>query len=209
MRRSLFIWSAAVAMVLWQAAPLAAQDDAEFCQIVNVVGTVSTLRRDETVVPAANGQVLARDDVVQTGADTRITLRCRPALEINVGPETTLRLDRLVDAAPGGGWGVQLLDGIAGFFLGDGGRSDFQVSTPSAVAAVRSTEWAMQVEDRATATFVRDGRVTVAAVDGAVTLSPGDGVDVTADSAIGVIKQWGDGRIAMFDALLGPDWARP
>ncbi|MEY8837492.1 FecR domain-containing protein, partial [Cribrihabitans sp. XS_ASV171] len=132
------------------------------------------------------------------------TLTCAGGLEVVVGPASEIDLEGVLD----GGTqplGLRLMHGIAGF-LSSGGGNGVQVRTPSAVAAVRSTQWAMRVEDRASAVFTRSGTVFVLAEGGQARLGPGDGVDVTAAGDVGPVTRWGQARIDRFDALLGPDW---
>jgi ferric-dicitrate binding protein FerR (iron transport regulator) len=100
---------------------------------------------------------------------------------------------------------LRLLEGIAGF-LYDGDGDGVQVHTPSAVAAVRSTQWAMRIEDDASAVFAREGVVFVRGDEATVHLAPGDGVDVSANGDVGSVVRWGKARIDLFARLLGPGW---
>ncbi|KQT18857.1 hypothetical protein ASG40_16110 [Methylobacterium sp. Leaf399] len=71
-----------------------------------------------------------------------------------------------------------------------GRRNGFQVLTPHAIASVRGTTWAVDVTGRATAVFVRAGRVAVSRPQGpTVTLGPGDGVDVESTGGL-TVRQW-------------------
>jgi hypothetical protein len=102
-------------------------------------------------------------------------------------------------------FGVSLLDGIVGFiFKGTGGG--VQVRTPSAVASVRSTEWAMRWSNGVSEVFTREGTVAVSANGGSVGLGPGDGVDVSGSGEFKPVVQWKPPRIARFGELLGADW---
>ena len=102
-------------------------------------------------------------------------------------------------------FGLRLLDGIVGFiFKGTGGG--VQVRTPSAVASVRSTEWAMRWSNGVSEVFTREGTVAVSANGGSVGLGPGDGVDVSGSGEFKPVVQWKPPRIARFGELLGADW---
>ena len=81
-------------------------------------------------------------------------------------------------------------------------RSGFVVVTPQAIAAVRGTKWAVDVQGRSTAVFVVNGVVSVEkTVSGdAVRLRAGQGVDVNRSAEPLVIKRWPAARVA---ALLG------
>ncbi|WP_308915577.1 FecR family protein [Jannaschia sp. LMIT008] len=195
--------AAASCAVLVLVTPADAQT-VEVCQVVRVTDAV-VLERGGRSVAAVPGHVLARADRIGTGPSGRATLRCNTGLEMTIGPGTLIALERIM--APGRERpGVDLFRGIAGFFLDRGRPGGFEVRTPSAVAAVRSTTWAVAVEDRATAAFVSKGRVLVAGRGGAVALDAGEGVDVTADGVIGPPKSWGAERIEGFARRLGGDW---
>ncbi len=82
------------------------------------------------------------------------------------------------------------------------GDSVFAVRTPTAVAAVRSTDWMLAARADLTEVFVSDGAVAVRnlnpTVRAEVVLMPGDGTDVRVDAApIGPVK-WGPPRIRSF-----------
>jgi len=81
-------------------------------------------------------------------------------------------------------------------------RSGFVVVTPQAIAAVRGTKWAVDVQGRSTAVFVVNGVVSVEkTVSGdAVNLRAGQGVDVTRSADPLTVKRWPAPRVA---ALLG------
>jgi FecR protein len=89
----------------------------------------------------------------------------------------------------------------------DAGRRlrDFQILTPLAIAAVRGTKWAMDVGPERSSALVLAGRVKVARRDGAdaVTLGPGEGVDVTAAPGPLVVKRWPPERVHALLQRLG------
>jgi len=176
------------------------------CQIVQVTDGAVTIRRGRTRVDAVVGHVLATGDLIRTDAEGRATVMCDSGLTMNVGPGTRIDLEALLVPASRGA-GVRILEGIAGFLLPRPRPGGFQVRTPSAVAAVRSTEWAVTVDGRAMTTFVRKGRVVVGGRLGeAVALTQGQGVDVTSRGAVGSVTNWGTGRIDALDTRLGSDW---
>ncbi|WP_118134989.1 FecR family protein [Oceanicella sp. SM1341] len=74
----------------------------------------------------------------------------------------------------------------------------FQIRTPHAIASVRGTVWAVDVDSGATAVFVAEGQVAVAHADAPsrpVLLGPGEGVDVVPGAPLEV-KTWGAARVA-------------
>lgn len=80
----------------------------------------------------------------------------------------------------------------------------FQILTPHAIASVRGTIYAVDVEAGATAVFVSRGAVQVAARQGpgAVTLGPGEGVDVRPGEPL-VVRRWPQERVARLLARFG------
>jgi len=71
------------------------------------------------------------------------------------------------------------------------GSGPFQILTPQAIAAVRGTVYAVDVEDGVTSVFVVRGKVGVSRPNGseAVALGAGEGVTVTAAEPL-VVKRW-------------------
>lgn len=76
----------------------------------------------------------------------------------------------------------------------------FQIRTPHAIAAVRGTEYVVDVTAASTAIFVSQGAVTVSRADGSepVVLTDGLGVDVTPGQPL-VVRRWPQDRV---DGLL-------
>jgi hypothetical protein len=81
----------------------------------------------------------------------------------------------------------------------------FEVVTPQAIAAVRGTRWAVDVQSGKTSVFVVRGQVDVRrpASSAAVALGPGQGVDVEAGGGALVVKRWPAARVAALMARLG------
>lgn len=202
----IFTFAAALGLTaLITASGTAEAQSQEQCQVSNTTAEPSPGSDPATAVV---GQLLNAGDRIRTNASGRATITCNTGLTITLGGDTVIVLDRLMTPNRRGA-GIRLLEGIAGFLLPQPRSGGFEVRTPSAVAAVRSTEWAIDVDQRATAAFVRDGAVTITGADGNVLLTPGEGVDVDADGGVGSVVSWGEGRIAMFDQRLGPDWQTP
>ncbi|MGE7416232.1 FecR domain-containing protein [Methylobacterium tarhaniae] len=77
-------------------------------------------------------------------------------------------------------------------------RDGFQILTPHAIASVRGTVYAVDVTQARTSVFVEQGRVAVArrgSPQEAVTLGPGEGVDVDADRAPLTVRRWPQERV--------------
>ena len=194
---------AAVALCL--AAPVDAQSGSDHCIITRVDGVAVVSARGAGRHSAEPGLGAGRNATLRTRHNARVTMTCGDGLKVVVGPDSRITVSGLLDGATRP-FGLRVMDGIAGFLFGRGGGDGVQVRTPSAVAAVRSTEWAMRVQDGASAVFARDGTVFVVAGGGTVRLGAGDGVDVTQTGSVGPVVRWGQARIDLFDGLLGPDW---
>lgn len=173
------------------------------CLVQRVEGAAIVSTGGGAQRPAEAGLALGPNDTLRTPSASRVTLACTDNLKVVVGPDSAITVEGLLD----GGvrpFGLRLLDGIAGFLFK--GSSGVQVRTPSAVAAVRSTEWAMRVQNGVSEVFTRAGTVSVTGDGGSVQLGPGDGVDVSNSGEFKPVIQWRPPRIARFAELLGPDW---
>jgi FecR protein len=73
---------------------------------------------------------------------------------------------------------------------------DFQILTPLAIAAVRGTEWAVDVAKARTSVLVIDGSVGVTnrRLNQYVIVTEGEGVDITPADTSTVQKTWGEAR---------------
>ena len=190
------------ATVFVVAAPAHAQPSAT-CTVQRVEGAAVVSAGGAARRPVEPGLTLAPNDTLRTPSASRVTLDCPDKLKVVVGPDSEVTVEGLLagDVRP---FGLRLLDGIAGFIFN--GTSGVQVRTPSAVAAVRSTEWAMRVHEGVSEVFTRTGSVSVTADGGSARLGPGDGIDVSDTGALKPVVQWRPPRIARFVELLGPDW---
>ena len=186
-------------------APPVHADPGAACVITQVAGTAEVSARNTGEHPAEPGLRIGHNATLRTGEGARVTLTCPDGLEVVVGPQSEITVSGLLEG-PTRPFGLRLMDGIAGFLFDRHAGDGIQVRTPPAVAAVRSTEWAMQVQDRASAVFARDGTVFVVAGGGTVRLGAGDGVDVTGAGSVGPVVRWGAARIDLFADLLGPGW---
>ena len=76
-------------------------------------------------------------------------------------------------------------------------HTEFQILTPLAIAAVRGTQWAMEVSATRTSTLVLEGAVAVTSrrLNQYVILTGGQGVDISVGDTSLTQKQWGQSRI--------------
>jgi hypothetical protein len=127
-------------------------------------------------------------------------LRCGDTLTIRTAPNTRYHLtDQDSQQRPRG---AQLESGALMIeFTPSEGRRKFQILTPHAIAAVRGTTWAVEVEPERTSTLVMSGTVQVTRPrgKGSALLHAGEGADVSAGSAPITVKVWAKKRV---DALL-------
>jgi hypothetical protein len=86
-----------------------------------------------------------------------------------------------------------------------GSARKFLITTPQAVAAVRGTQWVVDVGGPKTAVFVILGQVSVrrSASRRGVTLGPGQGVDVEPGTVPLEVKRWPPARAAALLARFG------
>ncbi len=85
------------------------------------------------------------------------------------------------------------------------GAEDFQILTPEAIAAVRGTTWAVEVEPGKTSVLVVAGKVEVQArrSGAAASLGPGEGVDVAGSEPTLQVKRWDAARVRRLLARFG------
>jgi ferric-dicitrate binding protein FerR (iron transport regulator) len=138
------------------------------------------------------------------GSPARQVLHCQDGLtiEAELGADFTL-VDRDRDNRPDAAMlrsRALLIETPSG---SKGGR--FEVLTPQAVAAVRGTQWAVDVGSGTTAVFVISGRVLVrrSNLRSGVTLAPGQGVDVDQGMGPLTVRRWPAARASALLARFG------
>ena len=172
------------------------------------MGTVTRLAGQPTLVSgntpavATVGMVVREGDRVVTGAGGRLEITATDGSTITVGEQTTVVITRFL--APGGGRRgnglLDLLEGILRIYLPNS-WDRFDVTTGTAVASVRSTEWVVDATAATTGVFVIDGRVQVSgqprtrAILEGVSVTPGFGTDVAANGQPIAPRRWGQPRI--------------
>ncbi|WP_445503895.1 FecR domain-containing protein [Microvirga sp. G4-2] len=136
----------------------------------------------------------------RSGSPSRQVLRCQDGLQIEAesGADYAL-VDRDSDGRPDE---VNLRNRALLIEAEPSSRgTGFQVRTPVAIAAVRGTQWVVDVAEGKTAVFVLSGRVAVrrSGARAGVELGPGEGVDVDSGRAPLTVRRW---PIARANALL-------
>jgi hypothetical protein len=170
-------------------------------------GAASILRAGMREV-LSPGALAGTDGTIQTGPGTRLQVTCDDGTIVTVGPDSRVDLsDLLADSGGEPSVIVQLLEGIAGFVAPEPAGAGFEVHTPVAVAAVRSTEWLVEHgPDAGTSVFVRSGSVAVSNAAETFVLQPGEGITLARDSVLRPLARWGRERIDRSNGALGFGW---
>jgi ferric-dicitrate binding protein FerR (iron transport regulator) len=131
-------------------------------------------------------------------------LHCGEDLTIRIAANTNYQL-----TAPQGQAlprGAQLRSGALMIdFKPSARQRNFQILTPHAIAAVRGTVWAVEVKPEQSSTLAVSGSVQVTRANGSrgVTLTAGEGADVTAGTGPITVKRWGEPRVKALLARFG------
>lgn len=162
--------------------------------------------------PLAPASAVLLDDMLATDPDARLACRLATGIEIRLGGNATLRVDRLALGGPRRGIALQSLSGPLVFDRppAEAGRAAVPVTLdlPWARIAVRGTRFFAGPLDEVFAVFCARGAIGVERPGAwAVRLGPGEGVDVPRDSAAAAaqppVREWGQARIARAFALVG------
>ncbi len=200
-RRRIVVATAALAILL-----VAGGSVARAASERALVGTVGRLVGEASVVVGRTTRPLEPEaklfvgDRVITSAEGRLEIACTDGSTIIVAAQTTVTLSEYTTSADGSGK-TAVLDMVEGLVRVSLSRlgvwQRFEVTTPTAIAAVRSTEWIVEAAAGRSAVFVVHGRVEVVdrQLKGGVILDPGDGTDVRAGDAPTVAKRWGRKRV--------------
>lgn len=150
-------------MLLWMVqAGTALQAAPEPGNVTVAVGEVTVIAPGEAEPrPLAAGDRVAVGSVVKTGAGARAVIVMTPRSAIRVAENTELTIETVEAGANPPKVTVDLRDGSLGAMMKpeDGQIIDFQIRTPSGIAAARGTFFAVVVEDGVGFAQVREGRV--------------------------------------------------
>ncbi|QPB21426.1 FecR family protein [Rhizobium sp. 007] len=155
------------------------------------------------LLPAGAALAQTGGCTVENAAGGREVLRCPNGVTVTAEAGAAFRLnDRNRDGSPD----VVSLRGKAILVDVDDARhtGGFQVVTPQAIAAVRGTQWAVDVAGGRTSVLVVQGSVAVRRPAGdPVVLGPGEGVDVVSGTGALEVRRWPPARAAALLARLG------
>lgn len=163
------------------------------------LGVAIWLCATDLILAQTGGCVLAAD---HHGPDK--ILRCGNGLTIHVAAKTHYRLTDQQGKEPPRDLelesGALLLE-----FVPSDHRTNFQILTPHAIAAVRGTKWAVDVTSDRTATLVISGAVEVKRRQStqAAILRAGEGADVASGTAPIEVKRWKKTRVRALLARFG------
>ncbi len=150
--------------------------------------------------PLRKGTGLDEGDLVTTGAKTLAHLVLMTETNINMGPQSSILLDRYV-ADMGG---TITVGGALVFDRDDAlGPLDLTVQTEFGQIGVRGTRFFLGPSKGVPAVFVSRGRVTVSNAGVTRTLRAGDGVDLAVGQPPSAVAQWKPPRIEAAFALVG------
>ena len=150
--------------------------------VVYVSGGVQ-VSRDGAWIDVEPGDTLGAGTILRTDADGSCELQFGDTVSVRVEPDTQFRCDSVaVDARAS--VGGQLTAGAIIAKVKNLAGSDLQISTPSAIAGVRGTEFMVKVSGSVTTVTVRDGTVRVTQKKTTVDVHAGRRADAAADVAV-------------------------
>jgi hypothetical protein len=174
-----------------------------------IIGIVTGLSGSATVLHAgSNGPeplVLSKEvhqgDILRTGPEARLRVTLSDSSVLSLGADTELRLDHIAVSTPPADPGSLFTLG-GGFLRTLAGHvrpgSQFEIKSPSMVAAVRGTDWIESYSGGTTELFVAEGRVLATSAvnrsDWAL-LGAGEGTSFSAGAPHAPVVRWGQEKI--------------
>jgi hypothetical protein len=183
-------------------APARAQTGPAVARVAALEGTAAVERfgsRQQS--PLAVEAPIYRADTIHTGAGSRLRIAFEDETAVTLGELASLHVTQIADPARGGSQSSRLtmLAGTARFRVRRApSRALVETWTPTAVAAMRGTEYIVEVTAPGTAVLVIDGVVAVSNsrpdVRGTVVLRAGEGTSVAPDRPPQPPSRWGAAR---------------
>jgi hypothetical protein len=153
------------------------------------------------------GSAVFTDDVIETGAATRLTVQFADGSTLSAGPESRVVVAAYkVDATGARSSAIfSLLAGIVRAVVQKARLGEFAVQTDTTVASARSTEWTAEVTPAGTAVLGLDGVVEVRsrATGASVDLTRLQGSDVAPGRDPTPPVTWGSARVERTLQLIG------
>jgi hypothetical protein len=149
---------------IYLAANEALQADKNVARVVRMVGKARAKgANDQKWRPLRVGSLVRDGDRVETGPNSQMILRYK-SIEMRLGPKTKTRVDALLDASKPSK--VHVSQGYSWFNVKKGnvkGPVNFRVSTPTAIASVRGTKFAVVEDEDGALSCVCEGKVDTSA----------------------------------------------
>ncbi|HEX9465712.1 MAG TPA: FecR domain-containing protein [Alphaproteobacteria bacterium] len=202
LRRSLTILPvlfAAALLLVGPAAPASAQQG-DVAEVTAIVGQVSAVAASTRARPLAANSKIAAGETVVTAPGARVALKFIDGSTINLGEATELKVARYRVSGEDRQVFLDLVRGLARSIVTKmPGRSTFEITTPTAVAAVRSTTFCVEFNAKGeTETVVVEGSLAVTSHGGELgraILETGGGTTVAKGKAPTAPEIWQQSRI--------------
>jgi hypothetical protein len=165
--------------------------------IAGISGSASLIR-DGNRQPLVTGTTVRAEDRIVTEPEARVEIAFRDGDYAVLGGGSALVVRYFRSTASGAREGLmELLRGIVRMALHPGPDTAVEISTRTAIASVRSTEWVVEAKAQTTGVFAVSGEVGVTSRDTGArsVLSEGEGSDVAAGSDPTPVKRWGQKRV--------------
>jgi len=170
--------------------------------VVAIKGTafVTSGGKVQTVRP---GQALHQGDQLHAPVGCGIRIRFTDGSTMALGENSIITIHTYTQQGNDRSAILEMVSGIFRAVVSPvTGNSVFAVRTPTAVAAVRSTDWMLAAKEDLTEVFVSEGFVAVRNLNPTITseviLTNGDGTDVKTNEAPLSARKWGPPRIRAF-----------
>ena len=173
-RREAVTLFGSVAAIVLPGKLILAQNRPAVARCIAVTGTVQIVRGPGRETLAVGGPIF-EGDVIVTREASKVRVVYFNGPIVTLGPNSESHVARV---AANSRIGVQALFRLANGIIrlvggAVSGPTEITVETPGALAAVRSTDWLVQLADAGTAVFVADGQVTVRGKAGGSVTLPG------------------------------------
>jgi hypothetical protein len=136
---------------------------AESGKVTVSVGDVKVTPPGGAAKALAAGEIVAVGSTVTTGPGARAVIVMTPRSAIRVGENSDVVIEEVAEAATPPKVTVDVKSGSLGALLkpGAGAEMDFQIKTPSGIAAARGTYYAVVVENGKGFAQVKEGKVEI------------------------------------------------
>jgi hypothetical protein len=206
MKRWLWLWLLIVVVVLpvLSAGLSAEAQQGESIGRVTMLEGRATVRRDgsSTPQPLRVQSPVYQQDAIRTGAASKLQVTFVDDTVVNLGEKSTLEITRFV-YSPQQQTQTSLLTIPAGVFRAIAKKllpqSAFEVTTPTAIAAIRGTDFMGEVTPETSSFVVLEGSVALFSIrtilHGIVALTEGLGSTISRDQLPSTPNKWGEARI--------------